>query len=93
MTRAVTFPFGNPYTLAAATTLFMRKLDDLQLATQHVLPADLWTKQMVVAEAYDAQHAQVAMQAWEGLPAASRGSAILIVFVTDGDDLFIYTDQ
>jgi hypothetical protein len=93
VTRAVTFPFGQPYTLAAATTLFNRKLDDLQLATQHAVPADHWTKQMVWAEAYDLQHAQVAMQAWEGLDAPTRGDAILMVAVTNGDDLFIYTDQ
>jgi len=93
VTRAMTFPFGQPYTLTAATTLFERKLDDLQLATQHVVAADLWTKQMVVAEAYDLQHAQVAMQAWVGLDDETRGSAILIVAVTNGDDQFIYTDH
>src|SRR6185436_15688148 len=64
VTRAVTFPFGQPYTLAAATTLFDRKLDDLHLATMQVSAADRWTAQMVYAEAYDLQHAQVAMQAW-----------------------------
>lgn len=93
VTRAVTFPFGQPYTLAAATTLFDRKLDDLQLATMQVSAADRWTSQMVVAEAYDLQHAQVAMQAWSMLDAPTRGATILIVYVTSGDDRFIYTDQ
>jgi hypothetical protein len=93
VTRAMTFPFGQPYTLAAATALFDRKLDDLQLATQHAVPGDHWTKQMVWAEAYDLQHAQVAMQAWAGFDDQTRGDAILIVVVTNGDDLFIYTDQ
>ncbi len=93
VTRAVTFPFGQPYTLAAATTLFSRKLTDLQLATTQVSAGDRWSKQMVVAEAYDLQHAQLAMQAWSMLDAATRGSAIMIIAVTDGDDRFIYTDQ
>ena len=93
VTRAMTFPFGNPYTLAAATTLFERKLDDIQLATLHAVPADRWSKQMLVALAFDLQHAQVAMQAWNGLDAQTRDDTLLVVAVTSGDDLFIYTDQ
>ena len=93
VTRAVTFPFGQPYTLAAATTLFDRKLDDIQLATAHAVAADRWSKQMLVALAYDMQHAQVAMQAWTMLDAATRDDTLLVVAVTNGDDLFIYTDQ
>jgi hypothetical protein len=69
-----------------------RKLDDLQLATTQVSAADLWSEQMVAVLAYDAQHAQVAMDAWNALDAQTRGQAILIVAVTSGDDLFIYTD-
>ncbi|HVV86644.1 MAG TPA: hypothetical protein VHE35_26480 [Kofleriaceae bacterium] len=93
VTRAVTFPFGQPYTLAAAQTLFQRKLSDLRLATEQVSAADHWTAQLVIAEAYDLQHAQVAMQAWNGFDAATKGTTQMIIAVTDGDDLFIYTDQ
>jgi hypothetical protein len=93
VTRAVTFPFGNDYTLEAATTLFERKLDDLQLATMQVSMDDRWTTQMLSVLAYNAQHAQVAMEAWSMLDAQTRGATILVVTVTDGDDLFIYTDQ
>ena len=93
VTRAVTFPFGDPYTLAAATTLFERKLDDIQLATTQVSAADRWTKQMLVTLAYDAQHAAVAMEAWAALDAATRDDTLLVTVVTSGDDLFIYTDQ
>ncbi len=93
VTRAMTFPFGNPYTLAAATTLFERKLDDIQLATEQVSAADRWTKQMLAVLAYDTQHAQVAMQAWSMLDATTRDDTLLVVAVTQGDDTFIYTDQ
>lgn len=93
VTRAVQFPFGSPYTLASAMTLFERKLDDIQLATAAVSAADRWSKQMLVALAYDLQHAQVAMQAWNMLDAQTRDDTILIVAVTSGDDLFIYTDN
>ena len=93
VTRAVTFPFGNPYELDAAITLFDRKLDDIQLATAAVSAGDLWSKQMLSVLAYDQQHADVAMQAWSMLDAETRDDTILIVSVTSGDDGFIYTDQ
>ncbi len=93
VTRAVTFPFGDPYTLTAATTLFERKLDDIQLATAQVSAADRWTKQMLVTLAFDAQHAAVAMEAWAALDATTRDDTLLVTVVTSGDDLFIYTDQ
>lgn len=93
VTRAMTFPFGQPYTLAAATALLDRKLDDIQLATAQVSAGDRWSKQMLAVLAYDAQHAAVAMQAWNMLDAATRDDTILVVAVTNGDDLFIYTDQ
>lgn len=91
--RAVSFPFDQPYTLAAATTIIQRKLDDLALATTQVSAADRWSEQMVAALAYAPQHAQVLMQAWAALDAQTRRETILVVAVTSGDDLFIYTDQ
>jgi hypothetical protein len=93
VTRAVMFPFGQPYTPAAATTLFQRKLDDIQLATASVSAADKWSRQMVVVLAYDMQHAQVAMDAWNALTPATKDDTILLVAITDGDDAFIYTDR
>lgn len=93
VTRAVTFPFGDPYTLDAATTLIDRKLDDIQLATAAVAPEDAWSKQMLTILAYDQQHADVAMQAWSMLDAGTRDDTIVIVAVTSGDDMFIYTDM
>lgn len=93
VTRAMTFPFGNPYQLSAALSLIERKLDDLQLATMQVSAADRWTAQMLVLLAYDTQHAQVAMQAWSMLDAETRAATTLVTVVTEGDDTFIYTDQ
>jgi hypothetical protein len=93
VTRAVTFPFGDPYTLDAATTLITRKLDDIESARQFAVPADHWDKSMVVTLAYDEQHADVFRQAWDMLDAATRRDTIMVTFVTSGDDLFIYTDQ
>lgn len=93
VTRAVTFPFGEPYTLAAATELIDRKLDDILLARDAASASDRWEKSMLATLAYDAQHAAVFMDAWNGLDAATRADTIVVVFVTSGDDLFVYTDQ
>jgi len=93
VTRAVTFPFGEPYPLDRATTLIDRKLDDIQIARANANVADRWEKSMLVALAYDAQHASVLLDAWNGLDDATRADTIVVVFVTSGDDLFIYTDQ
>jgi hypothetical protein len=91
--RAVTFPFGDPYEPLAATTILTRKLDDLAVATTQVSAVDQWSEQAVAALAYDAQHAQVLMDAWEALTPEVRRETVLVVAVTSGDDLFIYTDQ
>jgi hypothetical protein len=48
---------------------------------------------MLAILAYDQQHADVAMQAWSLLDDATRDDTIVIIAVTSGDDLFIYTDQ
>ena len=93
VTRAVTFPFEQPYQLPAAITLLDRKLDDIQLATAQVSAADRWSKQMLVILAYNLQHGQVAMQAWNQLDAATRDDTIVIIVITNGDAAFIYTNM
>ena len=93
VTRAVTFPFGQPYTIEAATDLADRKLDDILLARAAASEEDRWEKSLLATLAYDDQHAQVFMDAWNGLDAETRADSIVIVFVTSGDDLFVYTDQ
>jgi len=93
VTRAVTFPFGDPYTIEAATDLVDRKLDDILLARAAASPADRWGKSMLATLAYDAQHAEVFMDAWNGLDEATRADSLVVVFVTSGDDLWVYTDN
>ena len=93
VTRFVAFPFGANYTAAAATSLLTKKLDDLKLATASVNAADKWERTMVVAQAYNEQHAATTMAAWTALSAEVRSDTILIVTVTNGDDAFIYSDM
>jgi hypothetical protein len=93
VTRAVTFPFGNPYTVDAATALIERKLDDILLSSAAVAPEDAWDKQILAVLAYDQQHADVAAEVWASLDAQTRADTIVLIITSDGDDTFIYTDQ
>ena len=63
VTRAQTYPLGNPYTLDIATPLIMRKLNDIKMSTANVSASDRWTKQVLAILAYDSQAAGVVEQA------------------------------
>jgi hypothetical protein len=93
VTRAVQFPFGNPYTTEAATTLIQRKLEDILVSSTNVSPEDRWEKQILSVLAYDDQHADVVEQVWAGFDAAVRADTLLVVTVTNGADDFIYTNN
>jgi len=47
VTRAVHFPFGEPYTLDEATTLLTRKLSEILESTANVSAEDAWVKQIL----------------------------------------------
>lgn len=91
--RAVQFPFGTPYTLANATTLIQRKLEDIQASSMNVSAQDKWVKQILAVLAYDDQHADTVEQAWLGLAPSIKADTVLVVTATHGDDAFIYTNQ
>ena len=93
VTRAVAFPFGQPYTLTAASTLITRKLQDIQASTMNVSAADKWDKQILAVLAWDDQAADIVTQAWTAADAQTKADTIVVVTVTAGDDTFIYTNQ
>lgn len=90
VTRAFAFPIGNPYTETQARTLLERKLDDIQLSSANVTAADAWEKQILSYQAIDDQAAQTVVDVWNTLDANTKGDTILLITVTNGDDLFIY---
>lgn len=90
VTRAFAFPIGTPYSEQQATTLLTRKLDDIQLSSANVTAADAWEKQILAYQAIDDQAAQTVLAVWNGLGASTKADTILLVTVTNGDDLFIY---
>lgn len=93
VTRAVAFPFGQPYTLNAASTLITKKLTDIKASTMNVSAADRWDKQILAVLAWDDQAADIVTQAWTAADAQTKADTIVIVTVTAGEDTFIYTNQ
>ena len=84
---------GSPYTLAAAKTLMTKKLGDIQLSTANVADVDQWRKQVLAVLAWDAQAADTFAQAWAELDAGVKADTLVIITTTEGDDVFIYTNQ
>lgn len=93
VTRAVAFPFGDPYPLATATTLLTKKLGDIQLSSASVSAADKWDKQILAVLAWDDAAADTIEQAWTALDPSIKADTIVVVTSTAGDDLFIYSNQ
>ncbi len=93
VTRAVAFPFDDPYTLDAATMLMTKKLGDIKLSTMNVSAADRWDKQILAVMAWDDQAAATVEEAIDGLEADLKADTIVIVTSTAGDDVFIYSNN
>jgi hypothetical protein len=85
VTRAVAYPVGTEYTLAAANTLITRKVSDLADAQLHAI--EPWTLNVVAVMAYDQAHADRMVEAFQALPVPRP---VLYLMVTDGDDGTIY---
>jgi hypothetical protein len=93
VTRAVAYPFGSTYSLQTAQTLVNRKLSDIQASTANVSAADHWDKQILAVLAWDDTVADTFAQAWQMADASVKADTIVVLTTTDGDDMFIYTNQ
>jgi hypothetical protein len=93
VTRAVAFPFGDPYTMDAANALLTKKLEGIAESTMNVSAGDRWDKQFLAVMAWDDQAADTIVQSWNGLDASLQADTILIVTSTAGEDLFIYSNN
>ena len=91
--RAFAYPLGQPYTVALAMPLITRKLQDIQASSMNVSAADRWEKQILAVLAYDTQAADIVAQVWASADAMTKADTVVIVSVTEGEDLFIYTNQ
>ena len=90
VTRAFVFPPSEPYTVALAQDLLMRKLSDILESSANVAPEDRWRKQILVVMAYADMHAESIMSAWAALDPSITADTIVYVVVTDGMDEPLY---
>ena len=70
-----------------------RKLEDIQVSTANVSAADRWDKQILAVLAWDDAVAETFAQAWAWLDATVKADTHPDHDTTDGDDLFIYTNN
>ncbi len=90
VTRAVAFPFQNPYSVAQAKTLLEGKLSDIHVSSANVSAEDAWVKQILYVIAYGEGHAASLQEAFEQIDPAIKGDTVVMVGVSDGDDAFLY---
>lgn len=90
VTRAVAFPFDDPYDVEAADTLLRDKLQGVLDSSANVAPKDAWTKQILHIVAYGPMHPKSLQTAYAALSDELRADTIVVVTVTNGDDAFIY---
>jgi hypothetical protein len=88
--RAVGFPQDDPYTPAQADDDPQEEARDILVSSANVAPEDAWVKQILSVVAYGPMHRDSILAAYAGLDPAIKADTILVVTVTDGDDLFIY---
>lgn len=93
VTRAVAYPFGSTYSLTTASELITRKLQDIQASTANVSAQDRWEKQILSFLAWDDAAADTLGEAWAMTDVATKADTIVVVTVTHGDDLFIYSNN
>jgi hypothetical protein len=90
VTRAVAFPFDDPYPPERALSLLNDKLSDILISTANVDPADAWVKQILYIIAYADAHVAVIEDALLMVEPAVRADTVIMVSVSDGEDAFIY---
>ena len=90
VTRAFAFPAGSTFSEAQAQSLLEKKLSDVLVSSQLVLPKDAWEKQILHVLAYNEQHRSALKAAYPKVAPATKADTIVMVTVTDGSDDFIY---
>jgi len=92
-TRAVGFPFDAPYTVEQAKKILEKKLGDIKSSSETVSADDRWVKQILTVFAWSDEHIAPVETAWNATDPVLRADTLVIVTVTDGDDLFIYSND
>lgn len=90
VTRAVAFPFEDPYTVEQARDLLEGKLAGVLESSANVAEPHGWEKQILAVLAYAPGHAESLAMAHAALDPSVTADTIVWVVVTNGADDFIY---
>ena len=95
VTRAIAFPFDEPYPIANGRALLVDKLSDLLESDANVTGDDVWANQILHVVAYSSQHATVIEDLFNSEDAELQQlitdtQVILVVTATDGADAPLY---
>lgn len=90
VTRAVAFPFDDPYPVERARALLEDKLADVLVSSANVVTKDAWQKQILHVIAYGPMHGMSIATAATQIAPEIRADTIVWVTVTNGDDDFLY---
>jgi hypothetical protein len=88
VTRAVHWPQEEPYTAAEAEALLTDTLFDVLMSAANANPDNAWSRSILHVVAYDGQHADAVEDAWLLLDSAVRASTLVVLTVTDGDEIY-----
>jgi len=90
VTRGVNFPLDTPISVAAAKSLLEGKLANLSLAVTNVSVVDRWNRGVLVVLAPLEASGSNLVAALASIDAGKRGAHIVVIIVTDGQDLWLY---
>lgn len=90
VTRAVSFPVGEPYPQETADALIANRLAEVNASSDNVKAEDAWVKQVLVVIAFSDDHADRIETAWAAQDPATKADTVVYVVVTHGSDLPVY---
>jgi hypothetical protein len=90
VTRAFAWPGDIPYLEADALEDVRDKLTDVLLSSDNVSDEDAWNRQILYILAWNAQHADAVVAAYDQISPDTKSSTLVWVTVTSGTDGFVY---
>ncbi len=90
VTRAITFPTGGTVSVATATSLIEPKLDDLLVSRANVAVESAFAKGILHVFVENQSSRDNVVTALAGIAPATLADTIVLVTVTEGDDLWLF---
>jgi len=90
VTRAIAFPFQDPYTQEQARALLEQKLQGVLDSSANVAEEDRWEKQILFVMAFSEEHVRALEAAYTEVSTALKSDTVIVVTESRGDDIFLY---